>query len=106
MFDLIPRQLGVVHPDTPGRLAEPELEALGVEAPHVGLFRSHARTYLLEFWTQAEWSAIPPGQRPVENAWFMGGPNLFGMFRVRALDADEEQAGYKAMDRIMARPRS
>jgi hypothetical protein len=32
MFDMVQRQLGVVHPEAAGRLAEPELEALGVEA--------------------------------------------------------------------------
>jgi len=104
MFDLVPRHLGSVHPDTPLRLAESELKALAIEAPHIGLFRANGQTCLIEFWTHDEWMAIPAAERRVDKAWFMGGPGVFGMFRVRALEPQEEQRGWKAMDSALGRP--
>jgi hypothetical protein len=98
MFDLVPRHLGKAYPDASLRLAESELKALAIEAPHIGLFRSNGQTYMLEFWTHDEWMAIPPAERRVDKAWFMGGPGVFGMFRVRALEPHEEHHGWKAMN--------
>jgi hypothetical protein len=96
---------GSLDPPAPDRiLAEPKPLAVASEAPHIGVFRGNSQTYLLEFWTHAEWMAIPAAERPVDRAWFMGGPGVFGMFRVRSLEPQQEVAAWKAMDQALGWP--